>query len=588
MKALQARSTQAAKRTVAVAEESRLYGQCLKSAALDRLSGAEEPSENDVSDLSRACAMLSEFSVLRAGVAESLGARERSASHLAKSFVRIDVKQVAARKRQHDKARARLGATQAKLAECEKVRRSSAKGPERYSEALAMHVSAREACEIDVDETLECASFANERIDFEAIDMLCLNFDALRDYFDRCSRWLAEHEADFERLRASVAQRRKAMASFSVRGETRIFGAPLETLAERGLEPDGTPTAVAELLDAVAARPNTVGLFRVACENATLNSTKRRLDRGERIELAAVPDAHVVPSLVKLLLRELPEPLVPSALYADFVRVADERHTDRQLATLRQLLAQPSVAPVARCTLRRLSAMCAELAANCARNKMDVHNLALIIGTNVLRNPATDDHMKLVSDMDAVIEVMALLIEHHESLFARAALPVDFEPAPPPPVVLTSSSSLSSLEPPSAPSSSKRSGSGAGIGRRKRTGSVPSVRSSRCVAIAQAAASSQASSSSSSLSPTSAWRVAPRTDKALAWRAIHSDLLGGRHRTRRKSQSLILRSSGASGQSSRSEQSGDEKASSSSDSDSSSSPEQLVSCSSSSSSDDDE
>lgn len=74
---------------------------------------------------------------------------------------------------------------------------------------------------------------------------------------------------------------------------------------------------------------------------------------GERSHLAACPscsrtDVHTVASLLKLYLRQLPEPLVPHRRYQDFLLCGQKLSSDRTLVTKTtgtRLVGEPSTGP---------------------------------------------------------------------------------------------------------------------------------------------------------------------------------------------------------------------------------------------------
>ncbi|MGH0130190.1 UNVERIFIED_CONTAM: hypothetical protein FKN15_053988 [Acipenser sinensis] len=65
-----------------------------------------------------------------------------------------------------------------------------------------------------------------------------------------------------------------------------------------------------------------VGLFRLPGQATLVKELRNAFDAGEKPSFDSSTDVHTVASLLKLYLRELPEPLVPFSKYEDFLLCA--------------------------------------------------------------------------------------------------------------------------------------------------------------------------------------------------------------------------------------------------------------------------
>ena len=63
------------------------------------------------------------------------------------------------------------------------------------------------------------------------------------------------------------------------------------------------------------------GIFRRAPNNAVVHQVKRRLDCGESVNFDDLGDCHLPAVLIKLFLRELPEPLLTYQAYSDILTI---------------------------------------------------------------------------------------------------------------------------------------------------------------------------------------------------------------------------------------------------------------------------
>ena len=72
------------------------------------------------------------------------------------------------------------------------------------------------------------------------------------------------------------------------------------------------------------------GVFRRSASNAAMKAIKARLDAGEKVSFASErADAHLCAVMIKMYLRELPEPLLTFELFEP-INSAIERKKDTQ------------------------------------------------------------------------------------------------------------------------------------------------------------------------------------------------------------------------------------------------------------------
>ncbi|XP_044077493.1 rho GTPase-activating protein 24-like isoform X2 [Siniperca chuatsi] len=160
-----------------------------------------------------------------------------------------------------------------------------------------------------------------------------------------------------------------------------------------------------------------VGLFRQPGQASLVKELQEAFDAGERPSFDST-DVHTVASLLKLYLRQLPEPLVPYRRYQDFLLCGQKLTSDRTLGLgeLRNLLHE---LPVANFNL--LNFICQflnEVQSYSSSNKMSGQNLATVFGPNILRAKAEDPQS--IMGGAALVQVLMLeLIREHESLFAK-------------------------------------------------------------------------------------------------------------------------------------------------------------------------
>ncbi|XP_077402655.1 rho GTPase-activating protein 24-like isoform X2 [Vanacampus margaritifer] len=207
---------------------------------------------------------------------------------------------------------------------------------------------------------------------------------------------------------------------------TGVFGQRLEetVLYERRYGVRSVPLVVEQCVAYIRERGlQEVGLFRQPGRASLVKELQEAFDAGERPSFDSNTDVHTVASLLKLYLRQLPEPLVPFSHYQDFLLSGQKLSSDRTqgLGELRNLLQE---LPVANFNLLKfICQFLNEVQSHSNGNKMSCQNLATVFGPNILRAKAEDPES--IMGGAALVQVLMLeLIREHQSLFSRVSVPV--------------------------------------------------------------------------------------------------------------------------------------------------------------------
>ncbi|NXD63351.1 RHG25 protein, partial [Eolophus roseicapillus] len=158
------------------------------------------------------------------------------------------------------------------------------------------------------------------------------------------------------------------------------------------------------------------GIFRLPGQDNLVKQLRDAFDAGERPSFDRDTDVHTVASLLKLYLRELPEPVVPWMQYEDFLLCGQALDADERKGH-QELLKQLSLLP--RDNYNLLSYICRflhEIQLNSSVNKMSVDNLATVIGVNLIR-PKREDPAIIMRGTPQIQKVMTVLISDHANLF---------------------------------------------------------------------------------------------------------------------------------------------------------------------------
>nr|XP_029494060.1 rho GTPase-activating protein 25-like [Oncorhynchus nerka] len=169
------------------------------------------------------------------------------------------------------------------------------------------------------------------------------------------------------------------------------------------------------------------GIFRLPGQDNTVKQFRDAFNAGERPSFPIDTDVHTVASLLKLYLRELPEPVVPWTQYQDFLDCSPM--LDPNSAVGRERL-EKQISLLPRANYNLLSYICRflfEVQQNSKVNKMSVENLATVIGINLLK-PQIEDPITMMKGTPQIQKLMTVMIRQHEALFPPSK---DVAPSPP-------------------------------------------------------------------------------------------------------------------------------------------------------------
>ncbi|XP_034459093.1 rho GTPase-activating protein 24 isoform X1 [Hippoglossus hippoglossus] len=161
------------------------------------------------------------------------------------------------------------------------------------------------------------------------------------------------------------------------------------------------------------------GLFRLPGQANLVKELQDAFDCGEKPSFDCNTDVHTVASLLKLYLRELPEPVVPFQKYDDFLASGKLLGKDDEMGMndLRRLV--ESLPQVNFNLLKYICRFLDEVQSYSGVNKMSVQNLATVFGPNILR-PKIEDPVAIMEGTVLVQQLMAILIGRQDVLFPHS------------------------------------------------------------------------------------------------------------------------------------------------------------------------
>lgn len=224
-----------------------------------------------------------------------------------------------------------------------------------------------------------------------------------------------------------------------VRTLRRVIGAPtsgvfgkslVDTVAsEQRFGPQMVPILVQKCVEFLTERGlSEEGIFRLPGQDNVVRQFRDAFDAGERPSFPSDTDVHTVASLLKLYLRELPQPVVPWTQYQDFLDCTMFLDFPGQKGW-EKLEGQIALLP--RVNYNLLSYICRflfEVQLHSKVNKMNVENLATVMGINLLK-PQIEDPITVMKATPQIQKLMTVMIRQHETLFPPSK---DVLPSPPP------------------------------------------------------------------------------------------------------------------------------------------------------------
>lgn len=189
--------------------------------------------------------------------------------------------------------------------------------------------------------------------------------------------------------RAALGETR-AQNTFSMRSYPVLFGMPLEEVTD-------LPPFLVTLINALHSQLHTEGIFRVSPSFEDVKQLRAAAEQGEENELVSAPP-HVQAGLLTMFLLELPEPLIPFALYHD--ALAATTSTSRLAALILRLSRTASA------LLKMLVQLWQATERHSMVNKMTDGNLGVVFGPLILRPHEDTLDMQRILQQNAFVATL--------------------------------------------------------------------------------------------------------------------------------------------------------------------------------------
>lgn len=164
-----------------------------------------------------------------------------------------------------------------------------------------------------------------------------------------------------------------------------LFGESLETVVQNPSQNvGGIPIIVNDCISYLYENGlDAEGLLRISGNRSLMNEYRLAYDSGKTVNIKECNDSHTVANLLKLYLRELPEPIFTYDLYRPLIQVqAMSMPDDQKLAALTKVLSKLPQAN--RLVLWHLVSFAAEFATHAEKTKMTPDNIALCLAPTLM------------------------------------------------------------------------------------------------------------------------------------------------------------------------------------------------------------
>jgi hypothetical protein len=152
---------------------------------------------------------------------------------------------------------------------------------------------------------------------------------------------------------------------------------------------------------------NVEGLFRVPGNKNDVEATKQSYDNDNFPNLHVIQDDHTLAGLLKLCLRQLPEPIMTYNKYNEFIGTCDVLDREVRLQRLKTSIA--GLPPSNQGFLEYLMCFLHRVTLQSDKNLMTPKNLAIVFAPNVLR-PLVESVQSIMTDSQLCLQVVELLI----------------------------------------------------------------------------------------------------------------------------------------------------------------------------------
>ncbi|XP_054835702.1 rho GTPase-activating protein 29 [Eublepharis macularius] len=260
-----------------------------------------------------------------------------------------------------------------------------------------------------------------------------------------CDSLVVFHGAECEEC--SLACHKKCLETLAIQcghkklhGRLHLFGVEFTQAAKN--TPDGIPFIIKKCTSEIESRAlNVKGIYRVNGAKSRVEKLCQAFENGKDLVELSELYAHDISNVLKLYLRQLPEPLILFRLYNEFIGLAKESQSINEDLDMKQMSPRSKKGQPVCIELNRIILKIKDLlkllppsnynslqflighlnrvTEQSDENKMSASNLGIIFGPTLIRPRQTDATVSLSSLVDYPYQarVVELLITYYEKIF---------------------------------------------------------------------------------------------------------------------------------------------------------------------------
>ncbi|KAI8878405.1 RhoGAP-domain-containing protein [Backusella circina FSU 941] len=204
-------------------------------------------------------------------------------------------------------------------------------------------------------------------------------------------------------------------------GNNRVFGVSLDQLAE--VSPEVVPDILRICTGVVEEYGlRSTGLYRVPGTNSRVQKIKQKFELGDPNPISEedLADINNITGVIKLWLRELPDALLPSASYYQFIEAAKIQNPHDRVIELHTIINELSDAHYA--TLKFFMRHLYQVQSLQLHNKMTSANLALIFGLTLMSNESGNQSQSILenqpyAESQLQVIVVQTILDNYQEIF---------------------------------------------------------------------------------------------------------------------------------------------------------------------------
>ncbi|XP_055949341.1 protein FAM13B-like isoform X1 [Argiope bruennichi] len=197
----------------------------------------------------------------------------------------------------------------------------------------------------------------------------------------------------------------------------KTFGTPLEVLLQRFPSEHSVPFIITRLCQYILKTGLThEGLFRISGNARSVERLKASFDRSGDAPLETEGDVSSAAALLKLFLRELPDPIIPMNMHCQFLDAVKDKDKTESVVCLAELVEK--LPPINYHILNYLFNFLRKVSDMEDQNRMSASSLGIVFGPNLFR--VTEDFVGL-KEQSLTNQIVTYFISEHDKIFRKDA-----------------------------------------------------------------------------------------------------------------------------------------------------------------------